>query len=190
MKNLVKTLLIIVLGFVAIFSVVGILAYIAYYFLNGNSNLAKLISRRISGFSEEKDDLLDEDDYLNDSEEEVAAEQESLEENPTVTSQISVPENIETEIMTIEKPAPRPVVRAAAKVKTEKKTTKNKFGLNPRQSDLLKFIKNNDSSTMYDISRVFSKVTQRTLRRDLEKLEKTGLVKQDGKTRNSVYKLI
>ena len=190
MKNFFKTLIILFAGFLAIFSIIGALAYLAYYFLSGNSNIAKRISERISGFSEDKEDLLDEDEYLTDSEDELSYTQEMPKTMPE-ESRIIVPENIETEIVTVDEPIVKAVPKAqVVRVKAEKKPAKNKYGLNPRQNDLLKFIKNNDASTMYDISKVFSKVTQRTLRRDLEKLEKTGLVKQDGKTRNSVYKLL
>jgi DeoR/GlpR family transcriptional regulator of sugar metabolism len=43
---------------------------------------------------------------------------------------------------------------------------------------------------MIELSSAFPAVTQRTLRRDMDKLESLGVVKQVGKTRDSYYELL
>jgi len=92
--------------------------------------------------------------------------------------------------------------KSAAKAKPAKKKTTSKkprtvktkalrqddnAGFNSRQSKLLNFIKEGKQVSMKEINSKFDDVTQRTLRRDLDKLENEGFITQQGATRNSVY---
>ncbi len=68
------------------------------------------------------------------------------------------------------------------------KTLTSQF--NDRQSELLNYLKRNKHANMIEVQDLFENVTQRTLRRDFEKLEKEGVIKQIGTTRNSTYILV
>lgn len=61
-----------------------------------------------------------------------------------------------------------------------------------RQSEMVDFVKSmqKEAFEIKDIADRFKDVSERTLRRDLQKLEKIGLVKQIGSTRNSRYKVL
>lgn len=63
-------------------------------------------------------------------------------------------------------------------------------GLNERQIQILKYIKSKKYANMKDINNNFKEVSQRTLRRDMERLEKLQFVRQSGKTRDSMYEYI
>lgn len=63
-------------------------------------------------------------------------------------------------------------------------------GLNERQIQILKYIQSKKYANMKDINNNFKEVSQRTLRRDMERLEKLQFVKQSGKTRDSMYEYI
>lgn len=60
--------------------------------------------------------------------------------------------------------------------------------LSERQEQIMDFIDKVDEMAVSDIVQKFKEVTPRTLRRDLEKLENLGFVKQIGKTKDSKYK--
>lgn len=62
-----------------------------------------------------------------------------------------------------------------------------KINLNDRQKELLDFVRVYDKVSMGEISEKFDYVSQRTLRRDMDKLQSLGVVNQQGKTRDSVY---
>lgn len=77
------------------------------------------------------------------------------------------------------------------KVLVNKKTVRLKKGeLGLRQKEILNYAKLNSAVKMSDLSRVFKKVTPRTLRRDLGKLEQLGLLRQEGKTKDAIYKIV
>lgn len=61
-----------------------------------------------------------------------------------------------------------------------------------RQGEIAKFIKSmqKEAFEIKDIAQRFKNVSERTLRRDMQKLEKMGMIKQVGTTRNSKYKII
>ncbi len=63
------------------------------------------------------------------------------------------------------------------------------FGLNGRQEQIYNLVKLKREVGMGEVSSLVKDVTERTLRRDLNKLEKLGLILQAGKTRDAVYKL-
>jgi predicted HTH transcriptional regulator len=85
-------------------------------------------------------------------------------------------------------------VKGVAKVIDKGVSKKNvkvsKGGLNSRQEQIFNYIKLNSEVKMSSVSQIFNKVTPRTLRRDFEKLQQLGLVRQEGKTRDAVYKII
>lgn len=61
------------------------------------------------------------------------------------------------------------------------------FGLNSRQEEIYTLIKSSAKATMQEFADKIAGVTTRTLRRDLTKLQKLGLVEQIGKTKDSYY---
>lgn len=58
-----------------------------------------------------------------------------------------------------------------------------------RSKQVLKFIQKEGGVTMTRMQKRFKTVTPRTLRRDLDKLEKLGYIRQSGRTKNSFYEL-
>lgn len=73
--------------------------------------------------------------------------------------------------------------------KQDSQNSRSPFELNPRQEQVYRVIKDNDESTITDIANSITSVSNRTLRRDMAKLEKLGLIEQVGKTKNTIYKL-
>lgn len=63
----------------------------------------------------------------------------------------------------------------------------NASGLNDRQSFILSKLEKRGELSMSDIAWDFPNVSQRTLRRDFDKLEGLGLTEQIGKTKDSKY---
>lgn len=63
------------------------------------------------------------------------------------------------------------------------------FELSARQEEIYQLIRSDKRVTISDVEDVVPNVSNRTLRRDLNKLEKLGLIKQMGKTRDSYYTL-
>jgi len=97
----------------------------------------------------------------------------------------------------VEKPIEKAVKQAKKDVvKTEKKVKKKEAalnivsGLNERQDKILALLKNKRKMNMMEMASEFADVTSRTLRRDMEKLEKQKIVRQVGKTRDSFYELL
>jgi hypothetical protein len=58
---------------------------------------------------------------------------------------------------------------------------------NKRQRKILFLFKKRLTLSMSNLKEEFHQVTTRTLRRDLDKFEELGLIKQRGKTKDSVY---
>lgn len=82
-----------------------------------------------------------------------------------------------------------PIKKKLVKKETKKKeVSTNSAQL--RQDAILNFLKSNNEATISEITEEFNDVSSRTLRRDMDKLEKLGLVKQFGKTKDSRYKFI
>lgn len=79
--------------------------------------------------------------------------------------------------------------------KSKKKSESNSLAnaaslsLNSRQSVLLKEITKKRKLNMGEVSRLLPEVSERTLRRDMDRLETIGLIKQVGKTRDSYYEI-
>lgn len=63
------------------------------------------------------------------------------------------------------------------------------FGLNERQEQIYQAIKKTKQAGINSFAEQIANVTPRTLRRDLTRLEKLGLVEQVGKTKDSFYRL-
>ncbi len=79
----------------------------------------------------------------------------------------------------------------SVKRKLEKRNKEMELELNQRQLEMREFIKGLQKDT-FDIKNLgerFVDVSTRTIRRDLEKLEKSGVVRQIGKTRDSLYQI-
>ncbi len=79
---------------------------------------------------------------------------------------------------------PKKITPAAEVIKNE-----TVFDLNERQEEIYEMIRSGGELTMSDITDSISAVSTRTLRRDMNKLEKLGLIARSGKTKDSVYKL-
>ena len=60
----------------------------------------------------------------------------------------------------------------------------------PRQKALLDFMVQNKKAKIGDLEKLEPDVTQRTLRRDMERLAKTGYVRKIGRTNRTLYKLV
>ena len=65
----------------------------------------------------------------------------------------------------------------------------SEFELNSRQESIYQVIKRMQQAAMPDFVTKVAGVTTRTLRRDLTKLQKLGLIEQVGKTKDSFYRL-
>ena len=86
--------------------------------------------------------------------------------------------------------APKPKVQPKPVTpKTEVARDASVFDLNDRQEQIYSMIRDNGEITMGDIADAITDVSTRTLRRDMNKLEKLGLITHTGKTKDSVYKL-
>jgi predicted HTH transcriptional regulator len=83
----------------------------------------------------------------------------------------------------------RTVITKKVAGKGKVKRTKNSV-LNERQEKLLKMIKSEGHVSLSEIESSFRDVSNRTLRRDFDKLELLGYVEQLGRTKNSIYKLL
>lgn len=66
----------------------------------------------------------------------------------------------------------------------------NVADLSSRQKALLNFITEQKSAKMSELENIIPSVTSRTLRRDLEKIVKTGYVRKLGRTNRTLYKLV
>ncbi|MFS8131108.1 MAG: DeoR family transcriptional regulator [Candidatus Dojkabacteria bacterium] len=97
--------------------------------------------------------------------------------------------------------AGKPVKKAVADIskdvkKTEKKIKKKVAALNvvselnERQDKILSILNSKRKMNMTEMASEFVDVTSRTLRRDMEKLEKMKIIRQVGKTRDSFYELL
>ncbi|PCJ25376.1 MAG: cell filamentation protein Fic [Rickettsiales bacterium] len=66
---------------------------------------------------------------------------------------------------------------------------KNKYKLNPRQQNAVKHIMKHGSLTIKDYETIFPKINRRTLQRELKAMVEYNVIKADGLTNQSVYKL-
>lgn len=98
-------------------------------------------------------------------------------------------ENVVESVEKIENDLKKEAVKRTNMLSSEISKKKD-IKLNVRQRKLLEFVKNSSEVDMKSVSKKFPKVSQRTLRRDMDKLEELKLVAQSGKTRNSVYRFI
>lgn len=63
-------------------------------------------------------------------------------------------------------------------------------GFNKRQLDIIKYLENGESGKVSELLKLFPGVTDRTLRRDFNKLEILGVVKKSGSTKSATYTLL
>lgn len=167
MKNFFRALFLLI----AISSLVGIVFIVGYYIyknLDLFKGLLKNIEDKISDYeltSKEVDSLA----------------------NDVVQLEKKIEKDVKGDVKKVKKEVSKKVSKIAPvkKVKSDKNET-----LNARQKEVLSYIKQNSNSKMSSVSKIFNKVTPRTLRRDLEKLEQLGLLRQEGKTRDAIYKIV
>lgn len=79
-------------------------------------------------------------------------------------------------------------------VKTERKNAKKiavkaKKNLSTRQNNIISYISKKGVGKVSDMAKTFKGVTERTLRRDLNKLEEDGLVVRSGSTKSVTYRI-
>lgn len=89
------------------------------------------------------------------------------------------PERVSKAVKTVQK-----------QVATAQKSSKPLTSGVGRLDKLETFLNGKSEVTIPEISKHFSTVSERTLRRDMDKLEDKGVVKQVGKTKNSYYKVL
>jgi hypothetical protein len=134
-------------------------------------NMAKILGMIEQFMSVEWDD-----EYLQGLEDEVVKEYEAP--TPTYTAPKPVVQKA-----AVSKPKAKPQVAPVAAKRTVD------FSLTDRQENIYQLIRKEGEIDMKSVADKISGVSDRTLRRDMTKMEKLGLIKQVGKTRNSVYKL-
>lgn len=187
MKNIVKTFFILI----AFFSVIGIVFLGIYYIKKNIALFGKL-------FNEIVDDSADGE--LSQSEiEEISDRTVAIIKNiggdvdsdfaKLKSKAVKIADRVKGKVEVFSKHGSVSKVRKTSNSPAVRKKTIN-GGLNTRQEDILGFIRSNSNAKMSDVSKLFAQVTPRTLRRDLEKLEQLGFLKQEGKTRDAVYKII
>ena len=175
MKSIVKTFFILI----AIFSVVGIFL-IGFYYIRKNVGLFTKLFKEVSAGIEDYELTQDEIDKISEDSVRIAK---------------IIGKDLENKVESfVKESVVKQPTEESKKVKVKSRKTYSKpvkeSGLNSRQSDIMNYIRNNSEAKMSNVSKMFAEVTPRTLRRDLGKLEQMGLVKQEGKTRDAVYKII
>jgi predicted HTH transcriptional regulator len=103
-----------------------------------------------------------------------------------VSTATEVVANKEDLVVKVAETKPAKTVKSTIKAKKSTKTA----AVSPRAKTLLNYIKSRKQITVAEIRDQFPTVTARTLRRDLDKLEKQGVIAQTGKTRNSAYHFV
>ncbi len=61
--------------------------------------------------------------------------------------------------------------------------------LNERQNKILEILKVKETLQVWEVKKMFPKISKRTLRRDFEKLLKIGCIQREGERSNTFYKL-
>lgn len=177
MKNYFKSLIL-------IFSILSgaFVLLVAFYFWNkylkngfDQKKLERDIKRYVKKIEKVKKEL------KNEINSEIESISNRIESNLEESLQSSI---VKTELSQIASPKKS----AKKKVVTSPKSAKG-TSLNERQSELLNYISIKGSTGMSEISQNFGNVSERTLRRDMDKLESLGKVVQLGRTKNSTYKL-
>lgn len=187
MKNIIKTFFVLI----AFFSVIGIV-FLGVYYIKKNIALFVRLFNEVSNDSSDGELSQSEIEEISDRtvaiikniSSDVGSDFTNLK-NTTVKSADRVKGKVEM----FSKHGSVAKVKKASNSPTVRKKTIN-GGLNTRQEDILGFIRSNSNAKMSDVSKLFAQVTPRTLRRDLERLEQLGFLKQEGKTRDAVYKII
>ncbi len=177
MKNFLKSIFILL----SIFSVIGIVVLIFVYIKRNIKIFTDLYNEIEASFrdgkldSKEQEKVVDAANVIKDEiQKDVKDIQKDVKEEEVVIPVKKVIKNFSKDI---------------SKVK-RKNAVLSKGGLNSRQEQIFNYIKLNSEVKMSSVSQIFNKVTPRTLRRDFEKLQQLGLVRQEGKTRDAVYKII
>lgn len=80
-------------------------------------------------------------------------------------------------------------IKKAVRVRKAVSPKKKKVGgaLNTRQTQLYRYITKSNGLTTSDMLKKFSSVTDRTLRRDLNRLMASGIIVKSGSTKSSKY---
>jgi len=168
MKNFLRSVLLLI----SVSSIIGIV-FVAIYYVYKNLDLFKSLINSISSKVE--------DSNLTDKEIDAIAKN-------VVKIEKKIEKDIKNDVKSIKRELPKQISQVTKSKRTN--DTAPKGGLNARQKEVLNYVKSNSDSKMSSVSKVFNKVTPRTLRRDLQKLEQMGFLRQQGKTRDAVYKIV
>ncbi len=179
---------------VAIFSVIGIFI-VGYIYIKKNKRLFKALFQNVSEKAEELEKSVSQNNFLDEVKREIEERVDFDKLESAMGTLTSVFPASKKPTKTVTKKLKRPskkvlkkVVRAINESSSNKSLSVN--NLNLRQQQLLDYLRTNLDSKMSNVSAAFSTVTPRTLRRDMEKLESMGFIRQQGKTRDTVYKVM
>lgn len=176
MKNFLKSIFILL----SIFSVIGIVILIFVYIKRNIKIFTDLYNEIEASFRDGKLDSKEQEkvvDAANVIKDEIQKDVKDLQ------------KDVKEEVVIPVKKVIKNFSKDISKVK-RKNAVSSKGGLNSRQEQIFNYIKLNSEVRISSVSQIFNKVTPRTLRRDFEKLQQLRLVKQEGKTRGAVYKII
>jgi hypothetical protein len=123
---------------------------------------------------------------------EAAIKAEEFKASKTVKKAVAVIEKVlPIDIKSESKPESKPETKSELKpeVKSEKFESKDLKGLSPRQNVIFAIIRGKKQVEMKDLLMRVSGVTERTLRRDLLKLQELKLISKKGTTKSVTYVL-
>lgn len=181
-------------------AIIGMLST-AYLYVRNTKSVTKdikTITNKANSLYEKFSDTIEKNkkdimDDVKDFEKEISRNKEIMKVKETVQDFVNnVPEKVAEAVekfqLRVEAKKSNPVKKASKKV--VKKATKTLATGVGRIDQLHGFISNKSEITIPEIRKHFSSVSERTLRRDMDKLEKMGVVKQVGKTKNSFYRVL
>jgi DNA repair ATPase RecN len=168
-------------------AIIGLLTS-AYLYANNSKNIGKdfkTITKKANGLYEKFSDTLEKNkaeilEEVREFEKEVSKNKEFKKAKAAVEEFVSeAPERVTKVVENVQK--------KVAKVQKASKPLTTGVG---RLDKLETFLSGKSEITIPEIRKHFSAVSERTLRRDMDKLENMGIVKQVGKTKNSFYKVL
>jgi DNA repair ATPase RecN len=160
----------------------------AYLYVKNSKSInkdLKTISKKANGLYEKFSDTIEKNkaeilEEVREFEKEVSKNKEFKKAKAAVEEFVAeAPERVEEVVEKVQK--------KVAQVKKASKPLSTGVG---RIDQLQSFVSNKSEITIPEIRKHFSSVSERTLRRDMEKLENMGVVKQVGKTKNSFYRVL
>jgi len=203
MKKIIKIVLTIISLFILLFSFIGIILFILFYIYREQDRIKEILkslNRKIKGKSKFFENLgldkkanLVKEKVQNYIEENISFnEDEQIEEKTDINDENKqdekiIEDKIENQKIENQKIPYKKIESKNKLVNSARQYLEVSKEINSRQAKILEFIRKNKNANMKVINSKFNTVTQRTLRRDLDRLEIEGYILQQGTTRNSVY---